>query len=144
MKRFVKSVCLLLVVAILLATPAFATETVEPRSSSYFMRSSVYLYRTSDTTFQVWFDVTAMHSMQELGAKTIKVQRSSDGENWTDMKTYSRDSYSQMIDTNTIAHSDCVSYTGTPGYYYRAYIVLYAKDNSGNGELYRYTASLKL
>lgn len=144
MKRFIRCVCLVLVVACLTTNLAFAAENVEPRASNFFWCSSVYLYQRSDRTFEVWFDVSAVHTMDELGASVIKVQRSADGENWTTMKTYTKESYSQMIRSNTQYHADCVTYTGTEGYYYRAYIELYAKDSSGTGYMDRYTSSLLL
>ena len=142
MKRFVRCICILMAAVILLTTPAFAAESVQPRSSSFFSGSSVYLYKLSGASFQVWFDVLATHSMEILGASTIKVQRSSDGETWTTMKTFRMGSYPQMICENTAWHADCVTYTGASGYYYRAFIILYAKDSSGTGEMYRYTSSL--
>lgn len=145
MKRFSQCVCLLLVIVIFLTTSAFAAEEVMPRASSFFGGSSVYLWKTSDTTFQVWFDVKALSSMEELGASVIKVQRSADGENWLTMRTYTKENYPNMICKNTVTHVDCVSYnTATQGYYYRAYIVLYAKNSTGTGLLNRYTASIKL
>lgn len=140
MKRFMKCLSLVLVMAMLIPTTTMA---VEPRGSYYFMCSSVYLYReqAADRTFEVWFDVTATHSMEKLGASVIKVQRSSDGENWTTMRTYTKESYSQMICEDTIRHAACVTYTGTSGYYYRAYIELYAEDSSGTGEWYKYSSN---
>lgn len=144
MKRFIQCICVLLVAALFLTIPAYATETVTPRSSSFFLCNSTYLYKTSDTQFEVWFDVTAVRTMDEIGTSVIKVQRSSDGENWTTMKTYEKESYSQMICEKTIGHVGCVSYTGTKGYYYRAYVTFYAKDSTGTGKLYRYTDTIKL
>lgn len=144
MKRLVRLVSIFMVVVMLLTTPAFAAESVQPRSSSFFSCSSVYLYKLSGASFEVWFDVTGTGIMEEIGARTIKVQRSSDGETWTTMKTFRMGSYPQMICENTAQHSDYVTYTGAPGYYYRAYIVLYAKDSSGTGEMYRYTSTLKV
>ena len=144
MKRFIRAVSLFMVVVMLLATPAYAAETGESRASSYFMCSSVYLYKTSALTFQAWFDVTGIHGMEEIGARTIKIQRSEDGESWIDVKIFSRADYPQMICENTVCHASYVTYTGTPGYYYRAYIVLYAKDSNGSGEWYRYTEPIQL
>lgn len=139
MRQFVKCVCLMLAMVIILAVPAQAADA---RSSSFFTRSSVYLYETSGTTFQAWFEVTAVRTMDKIGAKEIKIQRSSDNENWTTMKTYSMDDYSNMICENTVGHAACVTYTGTSGYYYRAYITLYAKDSTGTGTWTRYTSSI--
>lgn len=145
MKRYVRCICLILSLAMLLSVPAHAAETVDPRSSSFFIRSSVYLYETSSTTFQAWFEVTGVRIMDQIGAKEIKIQRSSDNENWTTMATYSMDDYySTLICENTGGHMACVTYTGTRGYYYRAYIKLYAKDSTGSGTWARYTSSIYL
>lgn len=142
MKHFAKCVCLILSLAILLAVPAQAAETSDARSSSFFSNSSVYLYETSATTFQAWFEVTGVRRMDKIGAKEIKIQRSSDNENWTTVATYSMDDYSTLICENTAGHAACVTYTGTRGYYYRAYIKLYAKDEMGTATWSRYTSSI--
>lgn len=135
MKRFSQCVCLILIVAMVFAMPVFATEAVEQRSSAYFMKFSVYLWEIEGSKFEVWFDVTAVESMDELGTKTIKVQRSTDEENWTTVKTYQKADYSQMVASNKVAYANCVTYSYTNGYYYRAVIVLYAKKGTGTGEL---------
>lgn len=142
MKRIVRCVSLLLVMAILMTIPAFAAGT--SKASHYFIRTSTYLEKTSGTTFDVWFDVTATGMMQELGVSTIKVQRSSDKSNWSTVKTFSKDNYSQMTDDNTVAHDDCVTYTGTAGYYYRAKVTFYAKNSSGTGEYVMYTSTISV
>lgn len=144
MKRFTRCVCMLLAAVMLMTTPAFATENVDARASNFFWSSSVYLYKTSEVTFQAWFEVAALSTMDELGASVIKIQRSSDGENWSTMKTFTKESYSNLICENTGTHASYVTYTGTAGYYYRAYIILYAKNSSGRAEMYRYTSSIKL
>ena len=140
MKRFMRCVSVILVVIMLFATTAFA---VEPRGSYYFMCSSVYLYRqnSTDRTFEAWFDVTGTHSMYKIGAQLLKIQRSSDGENWTTMKTYRMEDYPEMICENTFQHDYCFTYTGTSGYYYRTYVELYAEDSSGTGEWYKYSSN---
>lgn len=143
MKRFAKFVCLFLSLAMLLAVPAQAAETGNARSSSFFGSSSVYLYETSGTTFQTWFQVTGMRTMDKIGASEIKIQRSTDDENWTTMKTYYMDDYySTLICEDTVTHSACVTYTGSRGYYYRAYIKLYAEDETGTATWTRYTSSI--
>ena len=86
MKRFLRCTCLLLVLATVLSIPAFAAEASEPRSSSFFLRSSVYLCNVSGKSFEAWFSVTGVGTMDVIGAKTIKIQRSSDGTNWTTVK----------------------------------------------------------
>lgn len=142
MKRFLRCTCLLLVLATVLSIPAFAAETSEPRSSSFFLKSSVYLGNVSGKSFEAWFEVTGVGTMDVIGAKTIKIQRSSDGSNWTTMKTFSKDTYTSLVDTNTGYHATGVSYTGSGGYYYRAYIQLYAKKGVNTGTIDRYTSSI--
>lgn len=142
MKRFLTCICLLLSLSMLLVIPAMAAEQPDARSSSFFMSSSVYLHKTSSKTFQAWFDVTSVRRMDKLGASRIKIQRSTDDENWTTVKTCTMDDYSSLICENTSTHSACVTYTGSSGYYYRAYIELYAKDGTGIGSWDRYTSSI--
>lgn len=142
MKRFIRSVCLLLVATMVISIPVFAAG--EQRASNYFARTSTYLEKVSGTTFEVWFNVTAVDRMDQLGVKTIKIQKSSDGTNWMTMKTYSKDNYSQMIDTNAVSHADCVTYIGSVGYYYRAYVTFYAKNSNGTGEYMMYTSTIQV
>lgn len=144
MNRLVRYVSLILVIAMAMAIPANAAENVSERSSSFFASSSVFLYETSDTTFQAWFDVTCMRTMEKVGASMIKIQRSSDNENWTTMKTYYMEDYTNLVREDNVTHAACVTYTGTRGYYYRAFIKLYAKDDTGSAVWSRYTSSIYL
>lgn len=143
MKRFVQIIALVLVITILLAVSAGA-ENVDSKASAYFMSSSTYLDKVSSTTFDACFSVGAYGIMDELGASSIKIQRSSDGNSWTTMKTYSKANYPQLICENTSSHAAYVTYTGTAGYYYRAKITLYAKQGTGTGEVVHYTTSIRL
>ena len=144
MKRFSRLVCIFLATLLVIAAPAAATGDTMSRASSYFMSSDVYLYQTTSTKFQAWFEVTALGGMEKLGAKEIKIQKSSDGESWTTVKTCSMNDYSNLIREDTSIHASYVTYTGQAGYYYRAKIVLYAKNSSGYGEWTRYTSSVLL
>lgn len=142
MKRLLQCISLLLVMAMLMTIPAFAAGA--PKASYYFTRLSTYLEKTSGTTFDVWFDVTATGIMDEVGVSSIKIQRSSDKSSWTTVKTFLKENYSQMTDDNTAAHADCVTYTGTTGYYYRAKVTFYAENSSGTGEYVMYTSTISV
>lgn len=144
MKRFSRMISLLLAVVMALAIPAAAMENENARASSFFGSSDVYLYKTSSTKFQAWFEVSALYTMDEVGASEIKIQESSDGENWTTVKTCTMANYSNLVCENTGAHASYVSYTGTVGKYYRAKITLYAKNSTGTGYWTRYTSSIQL
>lgn len=138
MNRFIKVVCLILIVAMVTTVPVFAEPDTTPWASAYFVSYGTYLYRTTGTSFEIWFEVVARDIMQELGVNSILLQESSDGQNWTTVHTYEPEDYPQMICTNTGSHADCVSYTGRSGYDYRAYVSFYAKKSTGIGERYVY------
>lgn len=133
MKQLIKFVSLLLVLTLVFAVPVSAAENTAPYASNFFGSRNAYLWETSSTSFQVWFNVTAVGTMSELGVDYIEIERSSDGVNWSVVKTYSSDDYSNLIAYNTATHSSYVTYANRQsGYQYRAYVELYAKNSSGN------------
>lgn len=132
MKRFVRMVCLVLALVLTMAVPVSAAETVNERASSYFMSASAYFCNVTSTKFEIWFDVTALDVMSELGANKIVLERSTDLTSWTTVKTYEKADYTQLTKENRLSYSAGVSYTYTTGYYYRATVTLYAKSSSGS------------
>jgi len=142
MKRFVRCICMLLALIMVLAIPALAAGSTAPRASDFFRGSSVYLCNMSGNSFEAWFDVTAIGTMDAIGVKFIKIQRSSDGSNWTTVKTCAKENYLYLVGYNTTTHAAGVSYTGTGGYYYRAYIQLYAKLGVDTATMDRYTSKI--
>ena len=142
MKRFIRGTCFVLVAVLLLATTAFAEEAIEPKASYFFGSYSTFLCNVSGASFEAWFDVTGTGGMDEIGVSFIKIQRSSDGVNWITVRTFSKEDYPHLIDYNTANHTAGISYTGTRGYHYRAYIQLYAKNSRGTGYYDRYTSSI--
>ena len=141
MKRFIRIICLVIVLSMVTAIPAYATDQSQ-RASNFLAAYRAYCYRASTTDLKVYFSVIATGFMDELGTSSIKVQRSSDGTNWTTMKTYTKENYPQMIDTDASFHSGYISYTATAGYYYRAYVTFYAKDSTGIGRIFYYTETI--
>lgn len=141
MKRFFRYISILLVAVMLLTIPAVAAE---PRASSYIMSTCVYLKLITGTQFRVWHEVIARGMMDELGASEIKIQESSDGEDWTTVKTVTPSDESSMVTEDDFAYTAYVTYTGTKGLYYRARIVLFAENSTGRGEVVAYTDPLKL
>lgn len=138
MKRFIRLICLVMVVATLAAIPAYAQEQ-SARASSYLSAYRAYCTKTSSTKVTVSFHVIGTGIMDEIGANTIKVQYSSDKTDWTTAKTFSKADYSSMIDTDTSVHAAELSCTVPSGYYYRAYVEFYASKGSGSAERYYYT-----
>ena len=132
MKRFIKCLCLILALSFCLAIPA-AAEEAAPYASNFFMSRDAYLWRTSSTSCEAWFEVTAVRGMTELGARYIDIEESSDGVNWYVVKTYDRSNYSNLIKYNTSNHTTYVTFNEMkPGYQYRMYVSLFAKDSNSN------------
>ena len=143
MKCLLRSVCILLIIAMMFSIPVSAEEQNE-RSSAYFAVLKTYITRPSDTQIQIWFDVTGKDSMDKIGVNEIKLQRSVNNATWTTIKTYTPDDYPQMLEYNTVSCANYVPYTGSMYYYYRAYVTFYAKKGTGWGEMYLYTSPIRL
>lgn len=141
MKHFFRVVCVVLLLSMVVAVPAGAVDQTQ-RASNFFSSYKAYCYEKSSTELAVFFSVIAVDIMDELGASVVKVQRSSNGTDWTTVKTFRMGSYPQMIDTNTGAHGTTLYCTKISGYYYRAYVEYYAKNSTGIGGLYYYTARI--
>lgn len=146
MKGIIKSICLVLVMATLLSTSVYAQSPEEPTGtySVYFNRYCAYCWQTTDGQFEVWFDVTAKGTMEKLGVEKIKIQKSSDGENWLTVMTFLSSYYDYLLGENAGFYSNHVSYTGVSGYYYRAYVTFYAENSSGVGKISEYTQPIYL
>lgn len=144
MKRFRQCIGILLVAVMLLTFPVCAVEEVDSRSSSYFFNYSAYLREENSFNFRIVFSITAKRIMEELGAKTIKVQISSNGEDWATTQTYTRDTHPEFMDENTGTHAYEFNYNGSRGYYYRAIITFYAKDDTGSAVSTVYTPVIQL
>lgn len=144
MKRWFRCISLMVAISMLLAVPVLAAETVTPRASDYIMRTCVYLDQTSGTQFDIWYEVVALGQMDELGAYTIKIQKSANGSDWTTVYTFTQDDEPGMVLENSWAHFGYVTYTGVSGYYYRAKITLFAENSKGRGEVITYTETLRL
>ena len=144
MKRFSQILSLILVFVMCFSTVAFAAEVPDTRASNFFWSSSVYFWHTSGSSYQIWFDVTAVGSMYELGASKIVVERSTDEVNWESVRTYYKEDYSQMTKLSTGSYANYVPFTATSGYSYRAIVTLYARNSSGTGTMRETTTVLDL
>ena len=146
MKKFLRLTCIILVCSLLLAVPAHAESVAEPRGSAFFSSYGTDLYKTSSTSFEIWFDVTSNAAIMDiLGVSEIALYRSADQQSWTKIKTYYKEAYASMVDQNTTYHCSYVPYNfASSGYYYRARITFYAENSTGVGERDIYTEILRM
>ena len=128
-----------------LAVPGYASaaviDEVQPRASNYLDMYNTYVCAMGSGKLQIWFTVVGDTTMDEIGVLSIKLYESSDNSTWTRVKTFSHEDYSSMLRYNNYVHSSYVSYNGTAGKYYKAYVCIWAgKDGSGDTR-YMWTAS---
>ena len=134
--RYVALILILTMVIPIFGSAATA-EVVQPRGSYYLDNYGAYVYLPGDGQVQVYFDVTGTGYMDELGALSIQIYEcstnSSDINDWTWKKTFTHDSTSGMLSYNDDFHAGHVTYQGTVGKYYKAYVCIWGgKDGDGD------------
>lgn len=114
-----------------------AYTTIDSRASYYLDSYNTYTYNAAFGKIRVYFDVTGVNYMDEIGTLNIKIYESTDNSNWTWVKTYTHDTTSGMLGYNKVYHSGYVEYSGTLGRYYKAYVCIWAgKDGDGDTRYY--------
>ncbi len=110
-----------------------AVSEPSPRASYYLDNYNTYIYPAGWGKIQVYFDVTGVTYMDDIGALTVQIYESTDQVNWTWVDTVRHTTQSNMLGHNDIYHSGHVDYSGTIGRYYKAYVTLWAgKDGDGD------------
>lgn len=127
-----------LILVLSLMQPAFASaakveDTVQPYASNYLSSYTTYICDMGGGDIQIWWEVMGIGYMDELGTLSITLYESTDNSNWTPVKTFLHENYSQMLSKNDYFHCDYVSYQGNSSRYYKAYVCIWAGKN-GNGD----------
>lgn len=118
------------------ATP----ETVQPYASAYLDGYGAYVYLPGDGEVRVYFTVEGTGYMDEIGALSIEIHESEDGVNWDWVETFNHYSTSGMLSYNDDYHSGYVSYDGTAGNYYKAYVCVWAGEDGDGDSRYFWTS----
>ena len=112
---------------------AATIETAQPYASNYLTAYNTYFCDMGNGRIEIWYEVMGTGDMDEIGVLSIRLYESSDNINWTRVKTYSHEHYSSMLAYDDWSHISYVSYQGTAGKYYKAYVCIWAgKDGSGD------------
>ena len=138
-KKFLSSFLAVLMVSSILCTFAAASE----RSSAYLSAYRAGITPESDGKLVITVDVTGVGRMSEIGAKTIYVYESTDGQYFRWVATYESSDYPQMMGSGSIFYEDVITHQGTPGRYYYAKACVYAGNDTGGDERYCNTAIKK-
>lgn len=137
----IKMVAIILVISLVgpVCVSAAGTEGVQPRASDYLNSYNTYICTMGSGKLQIWYTVVGIGTMDEIGVLSIKLYESTDQTNWTRVKTYSHENYSSMLIEDDWAHSSYVSYNGTAGKYYKAYVCIWAGKNGSGDTRYMWT-----
>lgn len=145
----VRLLAVIMVMTVLLSTGASvsAVETVQPRASYYLDTYNAYVYAAGDGEVRVYFNVQGTGYLDELGTLSIQIYEcatnSSDINDWTWKKTFTHDSTSGMLGYNDFYHSGYVTYQGTAGKYYKAYVCVWGGKNGDGDTRYFWTSAKK-
>lgn len=139
-KRVFSLIAIMLMFALLGPISAMATE---PRASHYLSSYSAYIYPAGWGNVQVWFSVDGTGYMDEIGALEIQLYESKDNVNWTWVKTFDFQDYSDMLEYNDYTYTSHVEYNGTIGRYYKAYVCVWAGKNGDGDTRYFWTPAEK-
>jgi len=111
-----------------------SASAVALRSSDRFGQITVEAQATGSGAVTFEFDINATHTMKELGASQVVIYEQQSSGMYKSVKTYTRNSTSGLIATNTAAAYGNVTYGGTSGKKYYATFTLYAKDSDNTSE----------
>lgn len=142
-----KIFALLLVLGAIFSSPALATSvpTID-NDKEIIMRASYYLssYAASCTksgnTVSVNYNVTATGIMDYVGAIAVYIYESSNGSNFSCVRTLYSANEPYMIKQNSGFHATSVTYNGISGRYYYAVVSFYA-EKAGGSDTRSYTTS---
>lgn len=134
----IKLIAIILVLSLITPCTASAvtSESITPYASKYLSLYSAYVYVTTSGEVQVWFEVMGADDLDEIGALRIVLYESSDNSNWDDVKTFLYESTSDMLFYDDDYISSHVSWQGTYGKYYKAYVTIWGGKNGGGDTRY--------
>lgn len=129
-KRLFSGIFALVMIASLLCTAASAAV----QSSAYLDGYRAVMTADPHGKMVITVDVTGVGYMPEIGAKTICVYESTDGERFHWVATYESEDYPKMMGSGSIFYKDVITHQGTVGRYYYATAFVYAGDSTGGDE----------
>lgn len=119
---------MLLCMVMLCSIPAHA---VQMRASSRIAHSTATLSKKSSGDLSIYFSVQANDVMEEIGATSVAIQRSS-GDGWTTEYTFNTSNTPTLLVENSDWNGVVLTYSPRfTGVEYRAVVMIYVKDAAG-------------
>lgn len=137
----IRVLAILLVISLISPTTAFAAvpDEMQPLASNYLTSYTTYIGPVGNGVVQVWFRVTGTGYMTDIGVLNIRLYESTDNENWTRVKTFLHENYSNMLSHNDSHHMSYVEYQGVAGRYYKALVTIWAGQGTSGDTRYMWT-----
>ena len=146
-KFIIRILAAVLTLTMLIPMGVGATTAVQPRASDYLDSYNAYISLPGSGKVRVYFNVEGTGYMDEIGALSIEIYEcstnSSDLDDWEWKDTFLHDSTSGMLSYNDDYHSGYVTYNGTAGKYYKAYVCIWAGENDDGDTRYFWTSAKK-
>lgn len=138
-RRLYDIIILILILSFILPTGASAatSDEIMPLASNYLTSYTSYICAMGNGELQIWFRVTGTDDWADIGTLMIQLFESStntSSSTWTWVETFTHDAYPEMLYHNTWNILSHVTYEGTPGKYYKAYVTIWAGDEDCNGD----------
>lgn len=134
---------ILITLLVIISVPAYAAEN----ASQYILSYGGYVYSAGNGELQVWADVTAHHSVDEIGMAVVSLlecpTNSTNDSDWEYIYHFYYNIFPEMVTYNKITYSGNVTYEdGTVGYYYKAQITIFV-EHDGTTEARTFWTSAK-
>ena len=127
------ALCLVFTFAAPIGVNAATAETITPRASYYLDAYNTYICDMGGGRIEIWYDVTGTGDMDEIGVLSIELYEVNSDDSLTWIKTFLFEDYDTMLIYDDWTHTSYVSYQGTAGKQYKAYVCIWAGKN-GNGD----------
>lgn len=131
-----------LILTLILICPVLIS-AAEPRASAYLDSYNAYPYSAGLGKVQIYFDVTGVDYLDEIGALRLSIYESTDQINWTIKATHTNESTPSMLGYKKIFYGSHVDYQGVIGRYYKAYICIWGGKDGDGDTRYFWTSSTR-
>lgn len=135
-KRIFRVCALLLAIVLVIPNHVLASrpELSEVKASHYLASYGGYIYAAGGGKIQVWFDVTGVDEMNDIGALSIEIYESTDNKNWKWVESFTNKETPNLLGHNDDFYGGHVDYQGKAGRYYKAYICVWAGYDNTRGD----------
>lgn len=119
----------------------------EPRASYYLDSYNAYPYAAGGGKIQIWFTVTGVEYMDDIGSLSVEIYscstNSTNDDDWSFVTSFNNGNTPSMLGHNKYIYQSHVECDATVGRWYRAYVCIYAGKNGSGDTRYFWTSAAK-